>query len=376
MLNPTTIVYCGINPYESLRQRPQWLADGLTAHAHVLYIDPHRSVLGGAPMRKALKRHTERLAILRPPGALPVTGYVRLLNIMSWTRTARAVHQALDELRWGVPSAMLVSFPKHVDFVHAFSCQRVVYDVMDDYPHFFDRVQSALLARMHRELLASASAVVTSSKTLADRYASFARNGVEIIGNGVSHAFIEACSVAEPAPELACLPRPVLGYVGTIASWFDFEAVARLARAFSHGTVVLIGPAEVRLPTLPDNVRWLGPRPHSSLPSLLRAFDLGLIPFRLTALTDAINPVKVYEYLAAGLPVLGTSFAELSPFGSLVRAEPSARWAVAALDLLAATASRERRVAAARRERWEDRAQRLWQVLIPSACNMTTTRPG
>jgi glycosyltransferase involved in cell wall biosynthesis len=172
--------------------------------------------------------------------------------------------------------------------------------------------------------------VIASSATLAERCRPHAR-AVLRIGNGVSADFLAACLDDAPDPEIAALPRPRLGYVGTLARWLDWDAVRAIAAGAPHGSVVLIGPGSAPRSGLPPNVRVLGPRPHAALPAALRALDLGLIPFRPSPLVDAVNPVKLYEYLAAGLPVAASPFQEMLGLDGLVWiCRTAADWAGAA----------------------------------------------
>jgi glycosyltransferase involved in cell wall biosynthesis len=110
---------------------------------------------------------------------------------------------------------------------------------------------------------------------------------------------------------------PALGYVGSLHSWFDLDLVAAVAAAMPEARVVLVGPAPPetaaaleRLAATRPNFFWLGPRPYAEVPSLVRAFRVGLIPFRRTPLTEAVNPVKLYEYAAAGVPTVTTRFSD------------------------------------------------------------------
>ncbi len=109
-------------------------------------------------------------------------------------------------------------------------------------------------------------------------------------------------------PEYTSIPRPRAVYVGLIEMWVDLELVAYCARSLPRFSFVLIGP--IRVPTnvvrnLP-NVYLLGPRPYEEIPAYLQHADVGLVPFRLSRLTAAVRPVKLYEYMAAGLPVVAT----------------------------------------------------------------------
>ena len=110
--------------------------------------------------------------------------------------------------------------------------------------------------------------------------------------------------------------RPRIGYLGAIAPWFDFELMTALVQARAAWEFVLVGPvlpgagpALERLAALP-NVELKGAVAHDEVPRVLAGFDVGLIPFRRNPLTAGVNPNKLYEYLAAGLPVVSTPFSE------------------------------------------------------------------
>jgi hypothetical protein len=112
-----------------------------------------------------------------------------------------------------------------------------------------------------------------------------------------------------------------LGYVGSIAPWMDWAQLSALAQARPRDTIELIGPVHTPVPTLPPNIRLLPAVDHAEVPSVLEKFDWGLIPFVNNRLTRAVDPIKYYEYRAAGLPVLSTAFGEMRE-----RTEPDGVW--------------------------------------------------
>ena len=117
-------------------------------------------------------------------------------------------------------------------------------------------------------------------------------------------------------------PRPVVGYYGAIADWFDAPLVAALARRCPDLDFVLVGStyaADVKELSRLPNVRLIGERPYSEIPGWLGMFDVAMIPFRRTPLTEATNPVKAYEIFAAGKPLVSVELPELHEFDSLVR---------------------------------------------------------
>jgi glycosyltransferase involved in cell wall biosynthesis len=135
----------------------------------------------------------------------------------------------------------------------------------------------------------------------------------------------------------------------------------RTARSF------LVGPVATRLPALPANVHVLGARPHPQLPPVLRALDCGLLPVRRLRVMESANHVKLYEYLAAGLPIVATTSREVTPFAAHVeRCERAADWPAAAARALAAprtTAAIAARRAVALANLWSDKAAALWNAL-------------
>jgi len=110
--------------------------------------------------------------------------------------------------------------------------------------------------------------------------------------------------------------KPIIGYFGSIAEWFDNELIEYIAKKRPNLTFIFIGHtfgSNIQSLNKLKNVHFLGERPYSELPKFLHAFDVCLIPFKNVSLIAATHPVKIYEYLAAGKPVLTTYMKELEP---------------------------------------------------------------
>ena len=186
-----------------------------------------------------------------------------------------------------------------------------------------------------------------------------------LLGNGVEMAHFEA---PRPAPaDLASLPRPLIGYVGLLSHFLDFGMLEALRRNRRGGTVVLIGPPSPATDGAVaefgrrEGVAVLGPRPYEDVPAYMQALDAGVIPFRADdPFVRGINPNKVYQYLAAGIPVVTTPVLDLqeSPPDLLfaTTTEELTRARDRALD---APADRARRRALARSHDWDALASRM-----------------
>jgi glycosyltransferase involved in cell wall biosynthesis len=308
------VLFLGNVPFQSCWQRAQQLAIGVARTEPVVYVDPNRSFLQSwLPRAKTIEEvpADSRLRVFQPPAGLPLGRSLPACHWLNSRRTCRRLGRFVGAGAGESLRAVVATFPDQWQLVRTLpSNVPLVYDVMDDFTLFLQPWQRPRYDAMHRRMLARARYVTTSSHVLQSRHRSLGYR-LDYVGNGARGSLVHRCAEAAPDPALAALPCPRLGYVGMISRWLDVEALWALANAFPRGSVVLIGPRDVPLPRLPSNVHWLGPVRQERLPAILRTFDLGLIPFVPGSAIDAVNPVKLYEYLAAGLPVLASDFAEM-----------------------------------------------------------------
>src|SRR5690606_18611935 len=194
-----------------------------------------------------------------------------------------------------------------LDLLKGLPRRPLLYHCSDDFtlvPSFPDSFES-----LEKELMMEADGVVTTAETLSEAKRPFCRR-IWTIPNGADcdHFSKAQAPELEIASDLMSLKPPRIGYVGTIFRWIDQEWVARTARQEPQWNFVLIGPVETdvsRLQAL-ENVHFLGPRPYEHLPEYLKGFDAAIVPFRINDLTRRASPIKFYEYLALGLPVVAS----------------------------------------------------------------------
>ena len=203
----------------------------------------------------------------------------------------------------------------------------VVFDVLDDFAQF-SNVSSAR-AGEERKLAGEADLVLATSKALYEKCSR--RGSALMLPNAGDPGHFGAAPAGAP---LSGYARPVVGYFGAISDWFDAGLVRYLAERRPGYSFVLIGHsfgADVSALDLP-NVELLGEKPYAELPGYLHCFDACIIPFKDSELIRATHPVKIYEYLAAGKPVVASDMPELRPMSEVCRLASSKEDFAAKLD--------------------------------------------
>ncbi len=154
-----------------------------------------------------------------------------------------------------------------------------------------------------QRLVESVDAVTASASDLVPGTEDGPVNRTLVVPNAVDASVFGVTETSVP-DDFPTGEGPVIGYHGSLyGGWFDWEAVEAIALAYPSATVVMIGDDANTVHDLPQNVRFLGPKALHELPGYVQQFDVGLVPFTISAATHAVSPLKVFEYLASGVPV-------------------------------------------------------------------------
>jgi glycosyltransferase involved in cell wall biosynthesis len=267
-------------------------------------------------------REVERNIFVLNPLAIPAFGISwmpkvnrQLLKYQVW----RAM-DALDfrkVVNWTFnPSAAVVAGALGEDLL--------VYYCVDEFTAFAGIPPQ--LVELERSLLRKADLVVVSSEKLLKRK-SVENPRTTLVRHGVAYDhFRKALSAETRIPDdVAELPKPVIGYFGLMAEdWIDIDLMVHVAKHFSGGSMVLLGKVTTDLSRLTalSNVHLLGRKPFETLPAYCKAFDVAMNPFPINEVTLNSNPLKVREYLAAGLPVVSTRIPEVEVIADRLRLAP------------------------------------------------------
>ena len=226
----------------------------------------------------------------------------------------------------------------------------VVYHCVDDIAAQ-EGIDEASFRAAEERFVRRADLVLASAPGLAERLRPLNGN-VRLMPNVAdTELFATALEPGPADPALDGLARPRLVFCGAVAEKkLDMPLLLDIARARRDWTVALVGPVglgdphtDVSALAAEPNVHLLGARPHDELPQVLRGADVALIPYRRSRLTDSIFPMKVYEYLAAGRPVVATELPSLDGVAGVRRASGTDAFAAAVEDALAHDTPEERR---------------------------------
>jgi GT2 family glycosyltransferase/glycosyltransferase involved in cell wall biosynthesis len=242
---------------------------------------------------------------------------------------------------------------------------RIHYDCMDDWDGF-PNIGEQLLSE-EKILVAQADLVTVSAASLYQKWCACNARCL-LVRNAVDFAFFQQHCFANEV--LSGLTGPVIGYYGALAQWLDYPLLAALADRRPEWNFILVGDIFVEdlagLEQKP-NVQLLGRKPYSQMPLYLDHFDACLIPFRLYNVTHAVDPVKFYEYISAGKPVVSTPLKEISAYKDLLYFATGVdefieqiECALAECDL----AMYKRRVELARANDWKDRFNSMQLAIV------------
>ena len=314
--------------WEVMKQRPQYLLQAMAGVGHdVWFVDPRL----GDP-----RTIGERIHLV--PSIRPVPGSgVILYSHFAPTKT----------------------------LTDRFGDAVVVYDLLDDLaiyePNELGMPVERTVRHHHGPLIEEADVVIVSNPVLAERHRA-ERPDLILVENGVDLArFSPSGPVAGSLPE-----GKVVGFHGAVAPWFDFELVASTAGLRPGLDFVMVGPVDPEVEDEAEhldrlsNVTFLPSQPSDRIADFVRGFDVGILPFVVDDMTEAVTPLKMYEYLASEVPVVATPLPACVDHPAVATASDPDRFAALIDDALAMSAVERRALGShAGPAAWEERIRPL-----------------
>ena len=286
----------------------------------------------------------------------------RLVRGFNRRSLVRAIRRTLRDIGADEPPLLVTGSPPSVSVLGELKEVAAVYYCMDDFLHL-PNVSPEMLRPLETELLQRVDALVATARALLT--SKRPRTGrVYYLPQGVNY---DHFAQPRPAPaDVVGLPKPVIGFAGGLTTPVDLALLKHLAEANPGASLVLVGPVYMDLSSIrAPNVHVLGARPYRELPAYVQTFDVGIIPYMLNPHTLAVDPLKLLEYLAAGVPVVTTDLPEVRKYRHAVdvAVDHDAFVSAVAAALAGGSGSREARQRVAREHDWSRRADELVRIL-------------
>lgn len=306
------IVYIMNVDWDWVKQRPHFLAQHLSRSHDVVVLYPYFW------RRNHLVKNERDGVRLYPFFRFPFSGrsaFIVKLNIYLLRMMASAY------LKWRQPDIVWISSPELFEYLPKRLSTRLIYDCMDDVLAFPSNASRRdLLAANEKELINACSHVFCSSGSLRDKLCARAGHPERytVVNNAFEpSAFLYLSANAETKKKEGPF---VLGYVGTISSWIDFDAMNEIVNAFPSVEIHLMGPIENLGMLAPqhDRIIYLGAVGHGDLQMRVGEFDALMMPFHVTELIQSVDPVKLYEYVFFNKPIVSVRYPEIERFSDFV----------------------------------------------------------
>ncbi|MBW3635207.1 MAG: glycosyltransferase [Armatimonadetes bacterium] len=377
-----SLIFVSLENWDDIWRRNQFICAELSRR------HPDRKILFvGLPHDVSHSLRRGRFSQLRAdaPQSLPEFPNIFFFRPVKWWPNALRKGQKANEAsfrRQVRAAARGLGFSRPLLWINAHSAAHlvgemgecgVIYDITDDWTATHQSpAAKQLIIEQDADLCRRADATIVCSQRLFEMKSPLARR-LFLVPNGVDlqhyAAVADGTSVADVSTEK--WNHPVLGYIGTIhPERVDVALVETIAQAFPLGTIALVGPNLLREADLQrlaplDNVVVTGAISYQRVPHFLAAFDVCLVPHLESQFTESLNPIKLWEYLATGKPVVSTNVAGFRDFSSLCHIASGAEAFVEACKTALAErdSGRSARLQAAAENSWDTRVDQIEDTL-------------
>jgi len=267
--------------------------------------------------------------------------------------------------------------PLFVNFAHKLNDRAFIFDSVDnwlEHPTYTRLIAKKRLTQNYQVIADKADIIFTVSEELHDLYRKMGRvKNVTWIPNGVDFAHFNNPALINKTNPLQKINQPIIGYLGTIESRVDFDLVAAVANVHRDKIVAVCGPIwpivkkefKQKLGHL-KNVKEFGRIGYHDAPSYINNFDVAIIPHKITNFVQSMNPMKLYDYLACGKPVITTRGAGVDMFKDLIYIADSQSDFVGMIDKALkedSNAKQAERRTAVKKHSWESRATEMMKAV-------------
>lgn len=318
--------------WDPIWTRKQQVMSRLPVSNRILYVEPPITLLSAFKDRsmwfkwglwlQGARKKAENIYLYSPPVVLPFGNKFRWINSLNQRWLLLFVRRIA--LKLGMHKPIVWTYlPNSLTLGEGLKPGIFVYDCVDEHSEYTGLINKEVMLEAERDLMARCDLVFTTAPGLYESKKKYARN-IYLSPNAadIAHFALADREDTQVPEEIARLPRPLLGFLGVIHDWVDLDLMAYLARKRPDWSVAIIGPvgAGVDVGILKElpNVHFFGRKDKEELPGYFKAFDVCLNPFRRNKLTERVSPLKFYEYLASGRPVVSVEMPGVMEFSGVI----------------------------------------------------------
>jgi glycosyltransferase involved in cell wall biosynthesis len=309
------IICISTSNYYPLPTRKQNVMNRLK-DADIIYMDPPVTLLAPLKDKSAFQRlfayrkpgirAKENIIVFATPPVLPFYNKCRLINRLNQRILAGYIKRRMKEEGFQNPYLWCYS-PTSCDLTKSIKNRGVIYDCVDRHSAYKGMINPEVVDRMEADLASGASYVFCTAKGLYDTLKQYNEN-ISLIPNGADYELFSRAFGGDE--ENIDLNKPVFGFIGMLQECIEYDYMEALVRQFPHGELIIVGRPLPGVDLSPlekyPNVHFKGLLPQEELPGIIRSFNVCLNLFKEGNLSKDVSPLKLYEYLATGKPIVST----------------------------------------------------------------------
>ncbi len=258
------------------------------------------------------------------PIVLPFFQVVKAINVVNNAVLKWYLRAVLKHLKFDSSRLIIWTYTPHsADFVGALGEAAAVYECVDEFTASKGLVNAKAIGKMEHSLLDKVDLLIVTAQGLLESKQVYVKRAV-LVPNAaeVSHFATVADPALPIAESLQAVQHPTVGFLGSVQYWIDTELLAEIAEKHPDWTVILVGPVGILANVEPleklPNVLFTGRVPYAEVPQYVKAFDVCLNPYHMDDVAEHCSPLKLYEYLATGKPVVSVNMPEVHQFRDLI----------------------------------------------------------
>lgn len=290
-----------------IKQRPHYLAEGLASKYKLIIVYQYRY------KRNRLQKRVEDTLDLRPIFVLPKISGIKKLKWINEKIFANKIKRLINSNK---PDIIFTTYPTHIDVIPEDYNGKIVYDCMDNHVEFSKDFEQRENLKIKEHLLVEKSDVVITSslylqKQIIEKYniCKFKTLLVRNAFNGKIIPYSNICHVNDVFS---------MAYIGTISNWFDWDTIKGILDNRNDVQFHLFGPLETEIPIVSPNIIYHGTIEHSKIYDCIKDMDCLIMPFIVNELIEAVDPVKIYEYINFNKNIIMSKYNEVERFKNFV----------------------------------------------------------